>query len=460
LAGVSPSEIWDRAQLGPRVDLKEYNFKILCELTGKLVKEHDIKIDRDSIVPVDNSLADSIYQAGYELLLENGVYCTDTGRMIKVTNSEIRDGIRSAPTQITVGEGRDAVNILQRKVGETRSPVVLCGCEAIPVSEEIFVKAMQSYAQEPYVDIITPGTLAAVEGHQVAAHSPYELKAALLEGRMSRMACALAGRPGMGLGCPPVTVTTPEARIAAEEELRPSDLHQISIMSELKISLGSVTVLACWLRKGNLLYPEAMPIFGGYVGGSVERMAVLDVAAHLASFTLLSASIHDDGPVHVTWGCTTARETIQVAAHTGLAMDRNTNLLTATMYYPRAGPSTEMISVESAAQLIADVASGREMVEGIGANRGVAQDHVDGLLGRVMGKISAAATRLNLGQANEIAKMLLAKYDSKEYYKTAPAGKRFQETYDVMAVKPTEEHLKVYEASMKKLEEVTGLRLF
>jgi methylamine--corrinoid protein Co-methyltransferase len=55
--------------------------------------------------------------------------------------------------------------------------------------------------------------------------------------------------------------------------------------------------------------------------------------------------------------------------------------------------------------------------------------------------------------------ILLTKYDKKEYYKTAPEGKRFQECYDVMAIEPTREHLNVYQKAMQKLEQETGLQL-
>lgn len=453
---VSPWEVWDRAQTGPKVDVKEYNFKILPDLAGKLVEEYEIEIAKDSIVPVDGSLVDSIFQAGFELLLENGVYCIDTSRIVRVTDDEINDAVRQAPSEITVGEERDAVKVVPRRVGDTRMPYVVSGGLAIPCSQEIFLKAMQSYARERCLDILIPGMLTSVDGHEAAAHSPYEITAAELEGQMSRIACALAGRPGMGMEIPEIAVS-PEARMAVM--LRPSDLHEISIVSELKIDLASLNVSSYWLGKGVLQDPESMPLFGGYLGGSVEKMAVLDVAAHLASFTLLSASMHSDGPVHINWGCTTTRETVQILAYAGAAIDRNTNLLTAATALTKAGPGTEMIFIEPAAQLIASTVTGREMIEGVGANGCVVEDHVDGLLARMMGRVGNAATKLNPTKANEVINALFTIYDNKEYYKTAPAGKKFQECYDVAKIEPTEEHMKLYDRAMTRLEEITGLQL-
>ena len=115
-----------------------------------------------------------------------------------------------------------------------------------------------------------------------------------------------------------------------------------------------------------------------------------------------------------------------------------------------------MAVIEPAAEAIAHTMCGREVADGFAANAGIVQDHLDGLQGRIMGKICSAATKLSLGKANEIINNLLAEYDNKEYYKTALAGKKFQECYDTASVKPTEEHLKVYEKVMKRLEDDFG----
>lgn len=70
-----------------------------------------------------------------------------------------------------------------------------------------------------------------------------------------------------------------------------------------------------------------MPIFGGYTGG-VEETAICDVASTLASFAAFGADIHMDGPIHVRWGVTTAREALQISSHAAIAIDYNTDVLT------------------------------------------------------------------------------------------------------------------------------------
>lgn len=453
---LTPYEVWDRAHEGPKVDVKQYDFKILPELVARKVKEHDIKISKDSLLSEDSSLADAIYRAGYEVLLENGVYFLETGRMVRISEDELKEGLEGAPREITVGEGKDAVRVMRRRVGELKKPVVGAGPFATPLSQDMFVKACQSYAQEETNQILHPGTLSRIDGHDAVPGSPYEIKAARLESILSREACALAGRPGMGYCAPGVPITV-GGRLAAEDELRPSDIHIVSQLCELKVDSTALAAIADYTARGDNLQVEAMPIMGGLMG-TVEQTAVLDVAAHLATFAVFSGSLHYDGTSHVRWGITSSRETMQVMGHAGTAIDRNTDLITENMIYTMAGPCTEMCFIELAAQAIVGSASGREMVSGAGAAKGVILDHVGGLIGRALGEVLTAASKISVREANEIANKLLNKYYNKEYCKAPPIGKRFQDCYDISTLKPTEEHLNVYKDAMREIAEI-GLPL-
>ena len=134
--------------------------------------------------------------------------------------------------------------------------------------------------------------------------------------------------------------------------------------------MAGLNMLAGWQAQGNTIMIEQMPIFGGYCGG-IEETAICDIATTLASFTLFGGNFHLDGPIHIRWGITTSRETLQVAAHAAAAIDANTDLLLANQYYTIAGPCTEMCLLETAAQAMSDTASGRELLSGSAAAKGV-----------------------------------------------------------------------------------------
>ena len=222
----------------------------------------------------------------------------------------------------------------------------------------------------------------------------------------------------------------------------------MSQLNELKIDNAGMTMIAGWATAASIIMMEQMPIFGGYSGG-VEETAICDVATMLASFALFDCDIHLDGPIHIRWGTTTTRETLQIAAHAAVALDRNTDLLLANQYYTLAGPCTEMCLLEVAAQAIADTASGRELISGSASSKGVVKDKTTGMEARMMGEAAAAAAGMEIPTVNNILDNIVASY--KDNYPKPPPGKRFQECYDVKEIRPTDEYLDVYDRALRTL---------
>ena len=237
--------------------------------------------------------------------------------------------------------------------------------------------------------------------------------------------------------------------------MRSCEHHEVSQLNELKIDMAALNMIAGWTANGDTIMVEQMPIFGGYTGG-VEETAICDVATTLSSFALFSGNFHLDGPIHIRWGITTARETLQIAAHAAAAIDANTDLLLANQYYPAAGPCTEMCLLETAAQAMSDTASGRELLSGSAAAKGVVQDYTTGMEARIMGEAAMATAGMKVSKVNEIIEALVSSYE-KDYAK-APKGKSFRECYNVQTVRPTDEYLKVYDGAVAKLREL-GLEI-
>ncbi len=217
------------------------------------------------------------------------------------------------------------------------------------------------------------------------------------------------------------------------------------------MDMTGLNMLAGWTTVGDMIMIEQMPILGGYTGG-VEETTICDIATTLGSFACFSGNFHLDGPIHIRWGTTCARETLQVAGHAAAAIDANCDLLLANQYYPIAGPCTEMCFLETAAQAIVDTASGRELLSGSAAAKGVVQDKTTGMEARIMGNASLATCGMKISDVNDVLNKLIPIYEAQ--YTTAPAGLTFQECYDVTTVRPTEEHLAVYDGAVAKLKEL------
>ena len=192
-------ETYDRARTGPRVDEKEWDRKITFQTANKLKEKYNLKFDRSKIIPTDTDMIDRLYQAGLEMLVEMGVFCMDTGRVIKYTEDEVLMAVAGAPRELTLGEGRDARQLAARSFDDPRPPLNQGGPTGAPVSENIFIPMHEAYAREPLVDAIVNGVLATINGREPKPGSPWEIAAVKGEVSMIRMAMTRAGRPGMAM---------------------------------------------------------------------------------------------------------------------------------------------------------------------------------------------------------------------------------------------------------------------
>ena len=192
-------ESYDRARNGPKFDEKEWDQKLTYQTASRLKKKYGLAFDRSNIIPGDDDLVDRLFQAGLDMLVEMGIYCMDTGRVIKYSRDEVQMAITTAPRQLTLGEGRDARQLVGRAYNDPQPPLCQGGPTGAPVSESIFVAMHEAYAREPQVDTIVNGVLATINGREAKPGSPWEIAAVKGEVTMIRNAVARAGRPGMAM---------------------------------------------------------------------------------------------------------------------------------------------------------------------------------------------------------------------------------------------------------------------
>jgi len=192
-------DFYDRAKSGQKMTELEWDTKVIPETAAALKKKYDIQMDKKTIIPEDRKLIDSLFQAGIDMLEQCGVYCTDTGRVIKYTRDEIMAGIAAAPKRIVIGEDTDAIVMTPRPYDSPIPPYIQGGPTGAPCSEEHFIAIHQSYAQEGLVDAIVNGVYQKINGKDPTPNSPYEIAAVRAECIGIRAATMRAGRPGMGL---------------------------------------------------------------------------------------------------------------------------------------------------------------------------------------------------------------------------------------------------------------------
>jgi methylamine--corrinoid protein Co-methyltransferase len=195
---ISVYETFNRSVKGPKVPESEWDYQVIPQTLTKIKEKYGIKFTSE-IIPTDKQLINNLFLAGMEMLVTAGMYNSDTGRVIKVTEEEVKEGIKRTPTHITLGENRDAADFAPRRGNAAKKPIIQGGPTGAPVSEDIFTQVMQSYAQEATVDTLVNGVMATIEGVPAKTNTPWEIRATMAELRAVREACVRAGRPYLGI---------------------------------------------------------------------------------------------------------------------------------------------------------------------------------------------------------------------------------------------------------------------
>ena len=192
-------DVYDRFVKGKKVKVEDWDYKITPENLTALKEKYNIKFDPKEIVPEDKDMVNRLFQAGLEMLVTVGYYNQDLGRVMHVTEEEVWEGIKKTPTKMIYGEGKDIARFYPRHGNSNVKPIIQGGPTGSPISEDVFVQVMQSYAQEGIVDDLVNGVMTTIEGHPAKTKTPYEIRATMAELRAVKEARVRAARPGMGV---------------------------------------------------------------------------------------------------------------------------------------------------------------------------------------------------------------------------------------------------------------------
>jgi methylamine--corrinoid protein Co-methyltransferase len=191
-------DVYDRFAKGKKTDEAEWDYVTIPTNATALKEKYKLNFGKN-IIPEDKSTMNNLFLAGLEMLVTTGFYNSDLKRVMKITEEEVWEGIKKTPKQLILGEGRDMARFYPRRGNSPVKPIIQGGPTGAPVSEDIFVQVMQSYAQEGIVDTIVNGVMATIEGHPATTNTPYEIRAMQAEVRAVKEARVRAGRPNMAI---------------------------------------------------------------------------------------------------------------------------------------------------------------------------------------------------------------------------------------------------------------------
>lgn len=448
-------EIYQRSRSGPFMKEVEFDLSV-AKRTMELVNEYEITYDPQIVCPADDALADRLFEAGVQLLVDVGCYHLDTQRVIKFTRSEIMEALRQAPSELRLGEGADMVVARHRGVEDPLPSLNLTGPAGQPCSEDYYLPLMISYAQEPYVEAIESGATLTYNGHDIMAGTLMEVKAVQRDVAIAREAVRRVGKPGMHIG-DAATGMTAIGKMAASEPvngLRPCDGRLVAQMCELKVDDDQLNRVPHLLNYGSHIINLMTPLTGG-VGGPPPGVAVVSVAEFLIGVLCYYATYHYLSITHIKWTNNSDPWGMYVLSTVGQAMGRNTHLVYTDDPFCMCGPCTDELLYEVAGHaMIGEICSYTQ--HGVGSTGGNKVDHHTGLECGFQGEVGRATTRAGITRehANEIALKLLERY--KDTFKNPKRGKPFNEAYDVKTVTPTQEWQDCYR---RVKEELTSLGL-
>ena len=436
-------EIQERSNTGPQMDEDEFLPKLFSPKLEEIVKKYEIKYDPKNPVPVDDDMADRIWQAGWELFREVGLYNTDTHRIIKVSNDEIREALYCAKGRYWVGAGKDAVLWKHRQVEDTETPFCIYSGDAT-CDENLHYSQCLAYLKEPLLDGFCAPILEDSMGQKIRSASPFEINGCTQHIYNLRLAAKQVGRPGVFL----VAVGTAEhdsGQIAVSDNewgVRTSDSRIIGTLTEFKTADTLLNRVVHCAQYGCYTGNLTGPIYGGWCGGS-EGVAVTLVAYSINGKCIYGSIFNQHFPFHLNWGSNTTRELLWPISMAGQAMARNSKLLYTSNGFANAGPMTEMLFYETACHALVSTVSGWHLWE-MASTRNKYRNRATPLEARIGMEVGHAVARQGMTreEANVIALKLLSKYEEKAA--DAPMGKEYQECYDVARAIPTQEHLDMY----------------
>lgn len=440
-----------RSERGPYMKESDYDL-MLAKRVKALVESYGIAYDPEFIVPADDELADRIYRSAVDLIEKVGVYNQSTERRILFSKEEISEAVENAPSEVRVGEGKDAVIERHRSIEDLAPCCMHSGPTGTPISEEYHGLILQSCAQEPLVDCLGHGSVATYHGQPIISGSPLEILAAQRDAVQAREAIRRAGRPGMHIEdmAVPLTAAGKISTFLPQIGLRPCDGLLVSQIPELKTNYDQLSRVAYLQSVGMHVVDLMTPLIGG-LGGGAEGTAIVTAASHLMGILCYQVSYHFVGHMSLQWSHNTGPMGLWIQAVTGQALARNTPIVSVNDLYTRAGLGTSQVLWEIAAGAMVGAVCGLHQ-HGTGATGGKLKDHASGLEARFQAEVADAVLGKEREEVNRLVLHCLEQYEDK--LGEPDMGKPFPALYDLNTLEPGPEWLAPYHEVKDELESI------
>jgi hypothetical protein len=261
-------EIADRMRNGPKIAAKDWDMAVFRKIS-ELVKEYNISCPTDPScwINLDDSLADAAWQAAVKFVIDMGCLCLDRERVVKFTEEEVRDSIRSMQKEIMIGEGKDAKVWKQHKIEGTEHLNVAPGHHS-PFTEDLANIIVQNFAMIPRLDFLEGFNFPKIDGYDIYG-LPLEAYASKRQVTWLREGIKKAGKPGTAIVYYPISTAASSflATIDPVSGLRPTDGLLLSVLPDVKVQYDLIAAALVFQNYGYFGISGSFGIAGGFAGG-------------------------------------------------------------------------------------------------------------------------------------------------------------------------------------------------
>ncbi len=194
-------EVLERTRTGPIMKEDEFEVTYFPTILKKVIQDYKIKWDGEPVM-ADAQMADAIFEAGIQVLVQCGLYCKDTKHIVKFNENELREVVKTRKHEVEWGTGRDVLKMGIRGPEDKQHPYCLNAGGTMGSNIQEWRDAVYLAAREPTTDGMMTGILEASFGQKSTYATPTESLAVHAECELMTAGARAAGRPGMLLGFP------------------------------------------------------------------------------------------------------------------------------------------------------------------------------------------------------------------------------------------------------------------
>ena len=447
-------EVFERADTGLLISDIDYYMNRFVPKLSEIVDRYQIKWDRQTIVNSDDDLADRVFQAAVDLIVEAGAYCPDTNRVMEFSREEVLRAAEQAPKAARFGEGREAKTMYGRGVDEDSVPWIHVGGGIYTTEEQIYLDTVEGLASIGIVDSLSVPSILHLRGKDARVRSPQELLAAIKTVILAREGIRRSGRTGLPIINGISAASNSVSMIAAASPqfgLRPSDGFLIDFLSEMMVNYEALQKVAYFNSISANIGSTSTPMFGGYAGGA-EGVAILATSYLIMGSLIYRGNYHYNAPLHQNLRISSTKPLLWAIGMSNQANARHMKRPVVNLPYLAGGAGTKMYHYEMAAYMLSVVPAGGNIFSGHPA-KSVEPDSLLPKDHQFHAELGLATARYSRKDADPLARKFFAKYENT--IKTPTKGFRYDQVYDLKTKKIiNDDYLKIQEEVRAEYQEM------